>query len=170
MFVHFQNYSYSRIDLRAAHRYPLAVGPEERFCPGGGRRQHAGRRGGLLLCLQSGRSIYGACCLVRSFSTRWCCWPGEQISQQCSTESRIFACRSHKKDGAYHVLLIVWPRPLWCAQVYYMDRTFVMGHVVIRRKRTLVGAESQDVVLFRCIQRMTHTYPFNTCYTGGEPD
>lgn len=45
-----------------------------------------------------------------------------------------------------------------------------MGHVVIRRKRTVVGDERQDVVLFRCIQRMTPDFPFNTCYTGGESD
>lgn len=55
------------------------------------------------------------------------------------------------------------------AQVYYMDSTFAMGHVVIRRKRTVVGDENPDVILFRCIQNMNPTYPYNTCYTGGEP-
>lgn len=50
-----------------------------------------------------------------------------------------------------------------------MDSTFAMGHVVIRRKRTVVGDENPDVTLFRCIQNMNPTYPFNTCYTGGEP-
>lgn len=50
-----------------------------------------------------------------------------------------------------------------------MDSTFAMGHVVIRRKRTVVGDENPDVILFRCIQNMNPTYPFNTCYTGGEP-
>lgn len=54
------------------------------------------------------------------------------------------------------------------AQVYYMDTTFAMGHVVIRRKRTVVGNESPDVILFRCIQNMNPVYPYNTCYTGGE--
>lgn len=49
-----------------------------------------------------------------------------------------------------------------------MDSTFAMGHVVIRRKRTVVGAEVPDEVLFRCIQSMNSDYPFNTCYTGGE--
>ncbi|KAM4609071.1 tumor necrosis factor ligand superfamily member 13B isoform 2-T3 [Polymixia lowei] len=53
------------------------------------------------------------------------------------------------------------------SQVYYMDRTFAMGHVVIRKKRNVVGDESQYVVLFRCIQTMNPEYPFNTCYTGG---
>uniref|UniRef100_A0A3Q4BWD7 THD domain-containing protein n=1 Tax=Mola mola TaxID=94237 RepID=A0A3Q4BWD7_MOLML len=53
------------------------------------------------------------------------------------------------------------------SQVYYMDSTFAMGHVVIRRKRTVVGDESPDVILFRCIQNMNPVYPYNTCYTGG---
>ncbi|XP_016895328.1 tumor necrosis factor ligand superfamily member 13B isoform X5 [Cynoglossus semilaevis] len=52
-------------------------------------------------------------------------------------------------------------------KVYYMDRTFAMGHVVIRRKRNVVGDEPQFVVLFRCIQSMNDTHPYNTCYTGG---
>lgn len=51
-----------------------------------------------------------------------------------------------------------------------MDSTFAMGHVVIRRKRTVVGAEDPYEVLFRCIQSMNSDYPFNTCYTGGKPD
>lgn len=76
-------------------------------------------------------------------------------------------------------LAMLKPRPLpyltdltqcfWCAQVYYMDSTFAMGHVVIRRKRTVVGDENPDVILFRCIQNMNPVYPYNTCYTGGEP-
>ncbi|XP_040003567.1 tumor necrosis factor ligand superfamily member 13B [Xiphias gladius] len=53
------------------------------------------------------------------------------------------------------------------SQVYYMDRTFAMGHVVIRRKRIVVGDEPQYVILFRCIQNMNPVYPYNTCYTGG---
>ncbi|XP_038145557.1 tumor necrosis factor ligand superfamily member 13B [Cyprinodon tularosa] len=53
------------------------------------------------------------------------------------------------------------------SQVYYMDSTFTMGHVVIRRKRYVVGNEDQDVHLFRCIQSMNPDYAFNTCYTGG---
>ncbi|XP_026231351.1 tumor necrosis factor ligand superfamily member 13B isoform X2 [Anabas testudineus] len=53
------------------------------------------------------------------------------------------------------------------SQVYYMDRTFAMGHVVIRRKRNVVGDEPQYVTLFRCIQNMNPVYPYNTCYTGG---
>lgn len=53
------------------------------------------------------------------------------------------------------------------SQVYYMDKTFAMGHVVIRRKRTVVGDESPYVTLFRCIQNMNPVYPYNTCYTGG---
>ena len=42
-----------------------------------------------------------------------------------------------------------------------------MGHVVIRRKRNVVGDEPQYVILFRCIQNMNPVYPYNTCYTGG---
>lgn len=57
----------------------------------------------------------------------------------------------------------------YCVQVYYMDSIFAMGHVVIRRKRTVVGDETPEVILFRCIQNMNPVYPFNTCYTGGEP-
>ncbi|CAK6959302.1 tumor necrosis factor ligand superfamily member 13B [Scomber scombrus] len=53
------------------------------------------------------------------------------------------------------------------SQVYYMDTTFAMGHVVIRRKRNVVGDEPQYVILFRCIQNMNPVYPYNTCYTGG---
>ncbi|XP_032422580.1 tumor necrosis factor ligand superfamily member 13B [Xiphophorus hellerii] len=53
------------------------------------------------------------------------------------------------------------------SQVYYMDSTFTMGHVVIRWKRHVVGNEDQDVHLFRCIQSMNPDYAFNTCYTGG---
>ncbi|XP_070770748.1 tumor necrosis factor ligand superfamily member 13B isoform X2 [Enoplosus armatus] len=53
------------------------------------------------------------------------------------------------------------------SQVYYMDTTFAMGHVVIRRKRNVVGDEPQCVILFRCIQNMNPVYPYNTCYTGG---
>ncbi|KAM6978598.1 tumor necrosis factor ligand superfamily member 13B [Tautogolabrus adspersus] len=53
------------------------------------------------------------------------------------------------------------------SQVFYMDGYFAMGHVVIRRKRNVVGNEPQYVILFRCIQNMNADYPFNTCYTGG---
>ncbi|XP_037542436.1 tumor necrosis factor ligand superfamily member 13B [Nematolebias whitei] len=53
------------------------------------------------------------------------------------------------------------------SQVYYMDSTFTMGHVVIRWKKYVVGNEEPDVQLFRCIQSMNPTYSFNTCYTGG---
>ncbi|XP_035460402.1 tumor necrosis factor ligand superfamily member 13B isoform X2 [Scophthalmus maximus] len=53
------------------------------------------------------------------------------------------------------------------SQVYYMDSTFAMGHVVIRRKRNVVGDEPQYVILFRCIQNMNPVDPYNTCYTGG---
>ncbi|KAM9850497.1 tumor necrosis factor ligand superfamily member 13B [Aulostomus maculatus] len=53
------------------------------------------------------------------------------------------------------------------SQVYYMDSMFAMGHVVIRRKRNVVGDEPQYVILFRCIQNMNPNHPYNTCYTGG---
>ncbi|KAJ8256133.1 hypothetical protein COCON_G00199970 [Conger conger] len=52
-------------------------------------------------------------------------------------------------------------------QVYYMDKTFAMGHVITRRKQTVVGDELRTVTLFRCIQSMDAQYPFNTCYTAG---
>ncbi|XP_021178522.2 tumor necrosis factor ligand superfamily member 13B isoform X1 [Fundulus heteroclitus] len=61
----------------------------------------------------------------------------------------------------------VYSQSFWFAQVYYMDSTFTMGHVVIRRKTQVVGNEDQDVHLFRCIQSMNPDYAFNTCYTGG---
>ncbi|XP_029314624.1 tumor necrosis factor ligand superfamily member 13B [Cottoperca gobio] len=53
------------------------------------------------------------------------------------------------------------------SQVYYIDSTFAMGHVVIRKKRNVVGDEPQYVILFRCIQNMNPVDPYNTCYTGG---
>ncbi|XP_014858506.1 PREDICTED: tumor necrosis factor ligand superfamily member 13B isoform X1 [Poecilia mexicana] len=53
------------------------------------------------------------------------------------------------------------------SQVYYMDSTFTMGHVVIRWKSNVVGNEDEDVHLFRCIQSMNPDYSYNTCYTGG---
>ncbi|KAM8858328.1 tumor necrosis factor ligand superfamily member 13B isoform 1-T2 [Synchiropus picturatus] len=62
-----------------------------------------------------------------------------------------------KEEGFYFVY----------GQVYYMDSTFAMGHVLIRRKRNVVGDEPQYVILFRCIQNMDPVYPYNTCYTGG---
>ncbi|KAM9804907.1 tumor necrosis factor ligand superfamily member 13B [Neosynchiropus ocellatus] len=62
-----------------------------------------------------------------------------------------------KEEGFYFVY----------GQVYYMDSTFAMGHVLIRRKRNVVGDEPQYVILFRCIQNMNPVYPYNTCYTGG---
>ncbi|XP_034549276.1 tumor necrosis factor ligand superfamily member 13B [Notolabrus celidotus] len=62
-----------------------------------------------------------------------------------------------REEGFYYVY----------SQVFYMDSTFAMGHVVIRRKRNVVGNESQYVILFRCIQNMNLDAPFNTCYTGG---
>lgn len=43
-----------------------------------------------------------------------------------------------------------------------------MGHVVIRKKRNVVGDELQYVTLFRCIEIMNLENPYNTCYTGGE--
>ncbi|XP_059198864.1 tumor necrosis factor ligand superfamily member 13B [Centropristis striata] len=66
-------------------------------------------------------------------------------------------CMVVREEGAYFVY----------SQVYYMDKTFAMGHVVIRRKRNVVGDEPQYVVLFRCIQTMNPVNPYNTCYTGG---
>lgn len=53
------------------------------------------------------------------------------------------------------------------SQVYYTDRTFAMGHVVIRMKRNVVGDETPYVTLFRCIQNMNPIHHYNTCYTGG---
>lgn len=53
------------------------------------------------------------------------------------------------------------------SQVFYVDSTFAMGHVVIRWKGNVVGNEDPRVDLFRCIQNMAPVDPFNTCYTGG---
>ncbi|KAJ8253179.1 hypothetical protein GJAV_G00209980 [Gymnothorax javanicus] len=53
------------------------------------------------------------------------------------------------------------------SQVYYMDKTFAMGHIIIRRKTNVVGDELQNVTLFRCIQNMDAQFPYNTCYTAG---
>uniref|UniRef100_A0A8C9VZD2 TNF superfamily member 13b n=1 Tax=Scleropages formosus TaxID=113540 RepID=A0A8C9VZD2_SCLFO len=54
-----------------------------------------------------------------------------------------------------------------CITVYYTDKTFAMGHFVIRRKQNVVGDELQEVILFRCIQTMNPIFPYNTCYTAG---
>ncbi|KAG7467472.1 hypothetical protein MATL_G00153900 [Megalops atlanticus] len=62
-----------------------------------------------------------------------------------------------KEEGFYFVY----------SQVYYMDKTFAMGHIIIRRKKNVVGDELKDVTLFRCIQNMNMLYPYNTCYTAG---
>ncbi|XP_064167632.1 tumor necrosis factor ligand superfamily member 13B-like [Anguilla rostrata] len=62
-----------------------------------------------------------------------------------------------KEEGFYFVY----------GQVYYMDKTFAMGHIIIRRKKNVVGDELQSVTLFRCIQNMDAQYPYNTCYTAG---
>lgn len=48
-----------------------------------------------------------------------------------------------------------------------MDKTFAMGHIIIRRKKNVVGDELQNVTLFRCIQNMDQQFPYNTCYTAG---
>ncbi|KAG7215802.1 hypothetical protein INR49_021925 [Caranx melampygus] len=53
------------------------------------------------------------------------------------------------------------------SQVFYVDSTFAMGHVVIRHKSNVVGNDDPFAVLFRCIQSMNPVFPFNTCYTGG---
>uniref|UniRef100_A0AAY4BLQ3 THD domain-containing protein n=1 Tax=Denticeps clupeoides TaxID=299321 RepID=A0AAY4BLQ3_9TELE len=49
-----------------------------------------------------------------------------------------------KEDGFYFIY----------SQVYYTDSRFAMGHILIRRKKNVVGDESQQVILFRCIQNM----------------
>ncbi|KAK7153820.1 hypothetical protein R3I94_007239 [Phoxinus phoxinus] len=62
-----------------------------------------------------------------------------------------------KEDGFFFIY----------SQVYYTDSTFAMGHIVIRIKKNVVGDESQNVILFRCIQSMNRVNHFNTCFTGG---
>ncbi|XP_048875821.1 tumor necrosis factor ligand superfamily member 13B [Brienomyrus brachyistius] len=52
-------------------------------------------------------------------------------------------------------------------QVYYMDKTFAMGHVINHIKQENVGNQPQIIPLFRCIQNMNQDYPYNTCYTAG---
>uniref|UniRef100_A0AAY4BLQ6 THD domain-containing protein n=1 Tax=Denticeps clupeoides TaxID=299321 RepID=A0AAY4BLQ6_9TELE len=51
-----------------------------------------------------------------------------------------------KEDGFYFIY----------SQVYYTDSRFAMGHILIRRKKNVVGDESQQVILFRCIQNMNN--------------
>lgn len=55
------------------------------------------------------------------------------------------------------------------SQVFYSfsEEDIAMGHVVIRKKSSMVGNESQYVILFRCIQYMPSNKSDNTCYTGG---
>ncbi|RXM32728.1 Tumor necrosis factor ligand superfamily member 13B [Acipenser ruthenus] len=53
------------------------------------------------------------------------------------------------------------------AQVYYKDKIYAMGHIIVRKKASIVGDELQNVNLFRCIQNMNEDFPFNTCYTAG---
>ncbi|KAI1885345.1 hypothetical protein AGOR_G00219180 [Albula goreensis] len=53
------------------------------------------------------------------------------------------------------------------SQVFYTDKTYAMGHVVLQRKHNVVGDDAEEVSLFRCIQSMNREFPHNTCYTGG---
>ncbi|KAK6485657.1 tumor necrosis factor ligand superfamily member 13B-like [Huso huso] len=53
------------------------------------------------------------------------------------------------------------------SQVYYKDKIYAMGHIIVRKKASIVGDELQNVNLFRCIQNMNEDFPFNTCYTAG---
>ncbi|XP_033867135.3 tumor necrosis factor ligand superfamily member 13B-like isoform X2 [Acipenser ruthenus] len=53
------------------------------------------------------------------------------------------------------------------SQVYYKDKIYAMGHIIVRKKASVVGDELQNVNLFRCIQNMSDEFPFNTCYTAG---
>uniref|UniRef100_A0A8C6L0X4 TNF superfamily member 13b n=1 Tax=Nothobranchius furzeri TaxID=105023 RepID=A0A8C6L0X4_NOTFU len=67
-----------------------------------------------------------------------------------------------REEGLYFVYSQVGWFP-----VFYTDKTFTMGHVVIRWKHSIVGNEDPDVHLFRCIQSMSPEDSYNTCYTGG---
>ncbi|GCB69152.1 hypothetical protein scyTo_0012374 [Scyliorhinus torazame] len=53
------------------------------------------------------------------------------------------------------------------SQVWYKDDTFTMGHFIKRIKASIVGNESQSVILFRCIQNMPACCPNNSCFTAG---
>ncbi|MBN3286162.1 TN13B factor, partial [Polyodon spathula] len=53
------------------------------------------------------------------------------------------------------------------SQVYYKDKIYAMGHIIVRKKASIVGDELQNVNLFRCIQNMNEDFPFNTCSTAG---
>lgn len=88
-------------------------------------------------------------------------------------KKRIYKLCVHNKLGGAvapmpppHPVVLTWW--FWCAQVFYRDNTFAMGHVVFRWKTNVVGNEPQYVSLFRCIQNMNPVQSFNTCYTGGE--
>ncbi|KAG7463407.1 hypothetical protein MATL_G00176200 [Megalops atlanticus] len=53
------------------------------------------------------------------------------------------------------------------SQVYYTDKTFAMGHIILQKKRNVAADDLQEVPLFRCIQDMNQNLPHNTCYTAG---
>lgn len=103
-----------RIDLRAAHRYPLARWPEERIWPGGGRRQHTGPAGGLLLCLQSGPYIMAVQCVVSPqggaddpmtrFDSR-----AERDAPPRLSPSNIWDGQTERRDGADYALFKARP-------------------------------------------------------------
>uniref|UniRef100_UPI00398F2D39 tumor necrosis factor ligand superfamily member 13B-like n=1 Tax=Pristiophorus japonicus TaxID=55135 RepID=UPI00398F2D39 len=62
-----------------------------------------------------------------------------------------------REDGYYTVY----------SQVLYYDNCMAMGHVVRRRKSTVVGNERRITTLFRCIQNMPNNTASNTCFTAG---
>ncbi|XP_062862205.1 tumor necrosis factor ligand superfamily member 13B [Trichomycterus rosablanca] len=72
-----------------------------------------------------------------------------------------------KEEGYYFIYSQVEHYDPPVTKVYYKDPTYAMGHIVIRIKKNVVGDESQQVVLFRCIKSMITSVPFNTCYTAG---
>uniref|UniRef100_UPI00398EE3B8 tumor necrosis factor ligand superfamily member 13B-like n=1 Tax=Pristiophorus japonicus TaxID=55135 RepID=UPI00398EE3B8 len=53
------------------------------------------------------------------------------------------------------------------SQVWYKDNTFTMGHLIKRKKASVVGNEPRTVILFRCIQNMSACCPNNSCFTAG---
>uniref|UniRef100_H3A938 TNF superfamily member 13b n=2 Tax=Latimeria chalumnae TaxID=7897 RepID=H3A938_LATCH len=52
-------------------------------------------------------------------------------------------------------------------QVFYKDSRHAMGHFIRRKKANIVGNELSPVNLFRCVQNMSQTSPYNSCYTAG---
>uniref|UniRef100_H3ARE3 THD domain-containing protein n=1 Tax=Latimeria chalumnae TaxID=7897 RepID=H3ARE3_LATCH len=75
---------------------------------------------------------------------------GQALSEK---ENRILV----HEDGYYMVF----------GQIMYFNTGNPMGHIIQRRKFNVVGSESREVALFRCVQSMPKAQASNSCYTAG---